>query len=188
MKRIHEFVRWFLYITTCVLFVCAANLSISGEDTIPAHMLWQILLCGLFTALITTCFWSNEAVDGIVGIIKTIIHYIVLCAVMIIFGSRFGWMQFSPGSIAMMMLSVAVVYLLVFLASYWIDRQSCLLYTNITDGLACLRVCDIISAKGRVRCLNAQMPSLLGQMCIWTSDERSEPGKPQVFRVSARHR
>ena len=29
-------------------------------------------------------------------------------------------------------------------------------------------------AKGRVRWPNAQMPSSLEQLCIWTSDERSD--------------
>ena len=32
----------------------------------------------------------------------------------------------------------------------------------------------IMSAKGRVRCPNTQLPSLLEQMCIWTPDERSD--------------
>ena len=46
---------------------------------------------------------------------------------------------------------------------------------------------DIMSAKGRIKCPNGQLPSVLKQMYVWTFDERSEPEKLQVFRVSARN-
>lgn len=42
-----------------------------------------------------------------------------------------------------------------------------------------------MSEKGRVKPRETQMPSLLGQMCFFRFDERSDPGKPKVFRGSA---
>ena len=123
MKRLHEFVKWFMYITTCVVFVCAVNLHISGEDTISANMLWQILLCGILTAVVTLLFRPKESDEGYRAIVKIIIHYIVLCAVMILYGCKLGWMYFSLKGIVMMMLSVAVVYVLVYFVGYWVDRK-----------------------------------------------------------------
>lgn len=43
-----------------------------------------------------------------------------------------------------------------------------------------------MSAKGRAKCPKKQLPSLLGQALLRGFGERSEPGKPKVFRVSAR--
>ena len=123
MKKIFEFVKWFLYITTCVLFVCAANLLISGVDFVPADMLWQIMLSGFITALVTVLLGPGEQ-DGIrISVIKIFVHYVVLCGVMIACGYWFDWLELNPAGIIMMVISVAVVYLLVYLAGYWLDRK-----------------------------------------------------------------
>ena len=123
MRKILEFFKWFFYITTSVLFICAANLALSGVDIISAKMLWNILLSGLITALVTTLLRPDEKDGGKIMIIKIIIHYIVLCVVMIICGHRFGWMEFSLRDIIMMLVSVAIVYFIVFFASFWIDLK-----------------------------------------------------------------
>ncbi len=44
----------------------------------------------------------------------------------------------------------------------------------------------IMSAKGRVKWPYRHLPSLLEQMPMRPFDERSEPVKPKVLRVSAR--
>ncbi|MCM1214396.1 MAG: hypothetical protein NC548_07730 [Lachnospiraceae bacterium] len=44
-----------------------------------------------------------------------------------------------------------------------------------------------MSAKGRVKYPKKQMPCLHEQMLIRESDERSEPEKSLIFRVSARN-
>ncbi|MCH5276176.1 MAG: DUF3021 family protein [Lachnospiraceae bacterium] len=123
MRKILEFFKWFFYITTSVLFICAANLALSGVDIISAKMMWNILLSGLITALVTTLLRPDEKDGGKIMIIKIIIHYIVLCVVMIICGHRFGWMEFLLRDIIMMLVSVAIVYFIVFFASFWIDLK-----------------------------------------------------------------
>lgn len=123
MRKIREFVKWFFYITTSVLFICAANQTLSGENTFFTRTLWNILLSGFITALVTTLLRPGTNDSGKIMIVKIIIHYIVLCVVMIICGHRFGWMDFSPADIIMMLVSVAVVYLIVFLAGFWIDLK-----------------------------------------------------------------
>ena len=123
MRKLFELLRWFFYITTCVLFVCAANVQISGNETVPAIILWQILLSGFLTALVTVVLLPGEQDGGRVGVIKIIVHYFVLCGVMIGCGYQFGWMELNLNGIVMMAVSVAVVYLLVFLAGYWLDKK-----------------------------------------------------------------
>lgn len=123
MKKLVEFIRWFFYITTCVLFVCAANIQISGDKMVSAITLWQILLSGFLTALVTVILRPDEQDGGRVGVIKIIVHYFVLCGVMIGCGCQFGWMELNLKGIAMMAVSVAVVYLLVFSAGYWLDKK-----------------------------------------------------------------
>lgn len=44
-----------------------------------------------------------------------------------------------------------------------------------------------MSAKGRVKCPEKQLPCLHRQMLIRGFDERSEPAKPEALRVSARY-
>ena len=123
MKKILEFIKWFFYITTSVVFICAANLTISGGNTIFVNTLWQILLCGFLTALVTVLLRPGAKDGGKIMILKIIIHYIILCVVMIICGHWFGWMVFSFADIVMMLVSVAVVYLIVFSAGFWLDLK-----------------------------------------------------------------
>ena len=123
MRKIFEFVKWFFYITTCVVFVCAANMEISGTETINVNVLWQILLSGFITALLTVILRPFEYGIERAYIIRIIIHYIVLCVVMIILGCEFEWMSLNLAGIIMMVVSVAVVYLLVYCAGYWIDKK-----------------------------------------------------------------
>ena len=123
MQKIIEFIRWFFYITTCVLFVCAANIQISGDETVPTITLWQILLSGFLTALVTVILGPGEQDSSRVGMVKIIVHYFVLCGVMIGCGYQFGWMELNLNGIVMMAVSVAVVYLLVFLAGYLLDKK-----------------------------------------------------------------
>ena len=123
MKKILEFIKWFFYITTSVVFICAANLTISGGNTIFVNTLWQILLCGFLTALVTVLLRPDPKDGGKIMILKIIIHYIILCVVMIICGHWFGWMVFSFADIVMMLVSVAVVYLIVFTAGFWLDLK-----------------------------------------------------------------
>ena len=123
MKILSDFIKWFLYITTCILIVVAANIIISGKDMIPADTLWQVLLSGFLTTLVTILLWAKEPGNIRSGIIRMLVHYIALCAVMIVCGRWFDWMNLSPAGIVMMVISVAVVYALVVLADYWTGRK-----------------------------------------------------------------
>ena len=123
MRKLTRFFKWFFYITTCVVLICAANVQISGGNTIPAKMLWQILLSGFVTSLVTMVFLPDIKDNWRLGVLKYVAHFVSLCVVMILCGCWFGWMDFNPSGIVMMVLSVAIVYFLVFLAAYLLDRK-----------------------------------------------------------------
>lgn len=123
MVKVYDFVRWFLYITTGILVVCALNLTIMGADRIPTEFLWDILAAGFLTALVTVFLEPGEHEKKTVTFMRYLIHYAALCLVMIVCGSKFGWMKLNSAGIAMMMVSVAAVYLFTFGSHYIIDMK-----------------------------------------------------------------
>lgn len=121
MKLLKDFVRWFFYITTAVLMICAFHFSVSGDDLIPTKTLWQILLAGFLTAGVTALLYPREGRKRGRIFSQCLLHYGALCAVMIVSGHCFGWLEYDFGGIAMMLASVAVVYLICFGTHYLID-------------------------------------------------------------------
>lgn len=121
MKSLIHFVKFFLYITTGILFVCAVNLELAGADALPCDTLWQILLSGLLTTGITLLLFSgNKTAKGSYPA-RILIHYAALCLVMIFFGCHFGWINLNFRGILIMLVSVAVVYLITFFSYYLTD-------------------------------------------------------------------
>ncbi|MED9903637.1 MAG: DUF3021 family protein [Lachnospiraceae bacterium] len=112
MKRIGEFIKWFFYITTSILIVCAVGFGLDGEAQIPAASLWQILVSGFLTTIVTVLIVFRECNKKSTIFLKHFFHYLALCAVMILCGHWFGWLDFDFDGILMMAISVAVVYIL----------------------------------------------------------------------------
>lgn len=125
MNFLKTFINFFSTITLGIIFVCAVNMSMSPNYDIPNTVLWQILLAGLVTSLLTviSIFLFNGINTTIKLIIAGIIHYIIMCIVMIGFGVWFDWMNFDAKGIIMMLISVAIVYLIAFLLNYIILKK-----------------------------------------------------------------
>lgn len=123
MKIISSFIKWYLYITTGILLVCAINITLSREENIPSNTLWKVLLSGFLTTAVTMFFLFRESDSKFVMGYRMILHYLALSIVMIVSGRWFGWLEFRISGIAMMLLSVAVVYFLTSLAYYILDRK-----------------------------------------------------------------
>lgn len=123
MKIISSFIKWYFYITTGILLVCAINMTLLREENIPSDTLWKILLSGFLTTVVTMFFLFRESDSKFVMIYRMILHYLALSIVMILSGRWFGWLEFDISGIVMMLLSVAVVYFLTFLAYYILDRK-----------------------------------------------------------------
>lgn len=120
MKKVYKLIKWFWYITPGIIFVYAVNVELAGNQTIPSEGLWQILLAGFLTALVTV-FFSCRTEGNIPSFVNILLHYAAMGIVMIGCGCWFGWMDFDAAGIVMMLVSVAVVYLLVFFIYYRMD-------------------------------------------------------------------
>lgn len=123
MKRLSEFIKWYIYITISILAVCTVIFNILSDGTIPAATLWQILLSGFLTTVVTVLLTSGEWNKISTVIIRVILHYISLCIVMVLCGKGFGWLSFDFNGIALMAGAVAVVYVLSFGVYYIIDLK-----------------------------------------------------------------
>ena len=58
MRFLKELCRFFVQITTGILIICAINYSVWGNGELPANILWQIVLSGAVTAVITEIVMS----------------------------------------------------------------------------------------------------------------------------------
>lgn len=123
MKFIKEFMTFFVNITTGILIVCALNFAISDSAAIPRNTLWQILLAGGVTALLTTIVYRREISSTKQFLLLVAVHYTLLCVIMILFGVWFGWMSLNFAGILMMMVSVAVVYGFTFFCRYLLAKK-----------------------------------------------------------------
>lgn len=123
MKRVSEFVKWYLYITSGILIVTAIGFAGNKVDSLPAETLWNILLSGFLTTLVTVLSVFVGTRSKAATIIKFLVHYLALCVVMVLCGSRFGWVSLNVEGVVTMMLSVAAVYILAFGAYCLIDLK-----------------------------------------------------------------
>ena len=110
MRIISRFIKWYMYITTGILIVCAVNITLEGDGMISVSTLWEILLSGFLTAIVTLVFSLAKDSNKYKSWWGFFLHYVSLCAVMITCGKRFGWLRYNAEGICMMLLSVAVVY------------------------------------------------------------------------------
>ena len=124
MKRLAEYIKWYMYITTSILVVCAINVTSEGMDFVPAEILGQVLLAGLLTTLVTVFIRIREYGKRVIEILGYIFHYLALYAVMLVCGKWFGWISWSLRGWIVMAVDVANVYLLCFGVYYLVDLKS----------------------------------------------------------------
>ena len=110
MKNLQFFIKWYVYITTGILIVCAVNFTLETDAPIPGSTLWKILLSGLLTTFVTVILLPKESTTSLRFFLRMFLHYAALCLVMVICGKWFHWLQYTPSGIGKMTLSVAAVY------------------------------------------------------------------------------
>lgn len=106
--------------------MCAVNVSLSetgGESLAVGVTLWQILGAGAVTAFVTALVYMRECKTKKQFIVMVIIHYILICAIMVTLGVLFGWMALNIGGIIMMIVSAALVYLFTYTVRYISDKR-----------------------------------------------------------------
>lgn len=110
MKGISDFIKWYCYITVSILAVCAVITLLFSDKMIPTVVLCQILLSGFLTTLTTVFIGLRETSTKRGAVLKFIIHYIVLCIIMVVCGGWFGWTGLNVHGVLLMMGAVAAVY------------------------------------------------------------------------------
>lgn len=118
MRFITDLVKYFVYITTGILFVFIVILLLEGTDSISIQKLIQIPCAALATALLTVLIYTREAAKKKEYYIRIAIHYILLCVVMVILGTVFEWIDFDLKGIMIMVISTAAIYAFTFTGSY----------------------------------------------------------------------
>ena len=108
MRRLSDFIKWYFYITTGILFIVAGNFALVKAEMIPGDTLWQILLSGFLTTLVTVALVPREGMSKKITWIHILLHYLGLCVTMVISGYWFGWINLNPAGICLMMVSVAI--------------------------------------------------------------------------------
>lgn len=118
MKFITDLLSYFVYITTGIVFVFIAILLIEGSGSISTQTLIRIPCAAFVTALVTVLIYSREAVRKKEIYIRIAIHYLLLCVVMVILGTAFGWIDFDLAGVMIMVISTAAIYAFTFAGSY----------------------------------------------------------------------
>lgn len=96
---------------------------IGGYAELSPYILLQILGAGAVTALLTAAIYSVEFKSRKHFFIITAIHYALLCIIMNVLGTAFGWMSATVIGIVMMCIYVAVVYVIVYAITYVLMKR-----------------------------------------------------------------
>ncbi|MGN1136038.1 MAG: DUF3021 family protein [Oscillospiraceae bacterium] len=108
---IREFIKYFSYISTGTLLICAVDFALFGSgDSLPATLLPEMLAISTSAALATAVCLPERDMSKREAIIRYIVHYLLLNPVIISLGISFGWVSFSIGGVVLMAVSILVVY------------------------------------------------------------------------------
>lgn len=118
MKFITDLIKYFVYITTGILFVFIVILLINGSESISVRTIVQIPLAALATALVTVLIYLKEALTKKGFYIRMAVHYVMLCVVMVIFGTAVGWVALDLAGIMTMVISTAAIYAFTYGGTY----------------------------------------------------------------------
>ena len=112
MKRIGFIINTFAMITTLTLAAVAIfTLVLFPTDSISPFLLVEILGASLLCALSTLIFpWGRGMRIGEV-IVRTVLHYLIINAIILGCGYLFGWYNIrNPWSVLVMMITIALIY------------------------------------------------------------------------------
>lgn len=127
MKYIKTFFSFFTSIATAILVLMAA-LSSEYPQGFPPEIPFQILGAAAATAFVTSIVFCTEYKSVRKYVLFSLMHYIMLCVIMVILGSSFGWTNTTPRGIISMCIYVAAVYAVVF-------AITCIVHKNEADKL-----------------------------------------------------
>lgn len=109
MRKIRTFIECFLTVTTAIVFIAACAYS-SHPEALTSMTLWQILLSAALCALSTALFFPDEYPGKVRFWVSIGLHFVSLCAIMIVCGRWFGWVGTTVLDAAVMVGYVMLVY------------------------------------------------------------------------------
>ena len=122
MKQLQYFINMFTKITTGTLLICAVILTLNGIEMWTTRVLWHIILVGLVTSLITMLALPDKEYSKREGVIRYILHYVLITAAVLFFGNLFGWYNFTLPGCLIMCAAIAAVYGFTWLTT-WLSRK-----------------------------------------------------------------
>jgi hypothetical protein len=123
MKYIKSYISFFTAIATAILIIVTIDGAINSYESVSKSLPLEILTASALTALITTIILCREIKTRKQFLISFLLHFVLLCVVMIVLGLMFGWISDSFRSIICMIFYVALVYVIVFAINYILAKK-----------------------------------------------------------------
>ena len=109
----------FYEITAWSLLASVVMTLISKSDMIPSSLLWQIPLLSFLGALPSLIYPWDRSMTRKEFVIRIAIHYLIMNGIILGGGGFFGWFDIhEPLQVAMMALSVAIIFFIISLYSW----------------------------------------------------------------------
>lgn len=124
MHLLKRFINWFTRITTGTLIISTIAMKISGLEVCTVDILWQILLVGIVTTILTMAVLPDKEYSLREGIIRYSVHFVLLSATVLTLGALFGWYTPTFLGCTVMVLYVALVYAFTYFAHYLNCKRS----------------------------------------------------------------
>lgn len=113
----------FFIISTGVLFIISlSNLLFDGNEPLSPELPWQIFLTGILGALPSFLFYFKNEPTKKQFRVRTVIHFIVIEAVVMTEGALFKWYEGLVGALVFFAVVLAV-YLFVWAYSYFMNMH-----------------------------------------------------------------
>lgn len=109
----------FYEITAWSLLASVVMTLISKSDMIPSSLLWQIPLLSFLGAVSCLIYPWDRSMTRKEFVIRIAIHYLIMNGIILGGGGFFGWFDIhEPLQVAMMALSVAIIFFIISLYSW----------------------------------------------------------------------
>ena len=124
-NRIKGVVQTCAYVVLGVEIAVAVFISVFYPGvSLSVALLWEILACSIVCALGNVIWWTGKELSRMETLIRIFLHYLYINAV--VFGSAFLFDWIDYDSIVMvisMFFMILVIFLVVFLASWYHDKK-----------------------------------------------------------------
>ena len=124
-NRIKGVVQTCAYVVFGVEIAVAVFISVFYPGvSLSVALLWEILACSIVCALGNVIWWTGKELSRMETLIRIFLHYLYINAV--VFGSAFLFDWIDYDSIVMvisMFFMILVIFLVVFLASWYHDKK-----------------------------------------------------------------